>query len=180
VGSSAWDARVPYQDEIGAALKQARQNAYDQGDFYRVSSADMARSMSEEDYLAWGVAQLKAVFPDDDTWQPTGQEHRDEWRAAQVVVSGPDSLLESQPFSGTHSVIDMTHVADEPDYSAAAPPPAEYLRELFGTTEPSVAEIEAAINEHRLHGFGRGHGMYLIGYEEGKPKEIFFVGHSGD
>jgi len=106
--------------------------------------------MSEEDYVALGIAELKAVFPDDDTWEPTGQEHREEWRAAQVVVTGPDSLLESQPFSGTHSVIDMTHVADEPEYAAVAPAPAERLHELFGTTQPSVAAIEAAINDHRM------------------------------
>lgn len=138
MGASQWHARVPYQDDIGAALQQARQNAYDQQDFYQVAPGEKARSMSEPEYVAWGIEQLKAVFPDDDSWEPAGEECRDEWRAAQVVVTGPDSLLESQPFSGTHSVIDMTHVADEPDYHAVAPAPAESLQELFGTTQPAV------------------------------------------
>jgi hypothetical protein len=80
-----------------------------------------ALSVNEEEYVARGVAEIKAAFPDDGPWNPSDVGPRDEWRAAHVVVTGPDSLVEAQPFSGTHSVIDMTHVSDKPDYKAVAP-----------------------------------------------------------
>jgi hypothetical protein len=181
MGASAWHARVSYQDDIGAALQQARWDAYRRGDFYRMPPNEKARSMGEEEYVAWGIAQTRASVPAelaDVEW--SGDEHRDEWRAAQVVVTGPDSLVDAQPFSGTHSVIDMTHVADEPEYSAVSPAPQEYLMELFGTTRPTVAAIEAAMERHALDGFGRWCGMYLVGYTDDMPTDIFFVGYSGD
>jgi hypothetical protein len=96
------------------------------------------------------------------------------------VVTSPDTLLQAQPFSGTHSVIDMTHVADEPGYNAVSPALPEYLMELFGTTQPAVPVVEAAIEAAAMHGFGRWHGMYLLAYADNAPAAIFFVGHSGD
>lgn len=181
MGASAWHARVSYQPDIGAALQQARADAYRRGDFYRHRPNEQARSMSEDDYVAWGIAQTKASVPPelaDLEW--SGDEYRDEWRAAQVVVTDADSLLEAQPFSGAHSVIDMTYVASEPEVHAVAPAPAEYLLGLFGTTQPPSAAIETAIDEHRISGFARWQGMYLIGYSDAEPREIFFVGYSGD
>jgi hypothetical protein len=52
--------------------------------------------------------------------------------------------------------------------------------ELFGTTQPAVSAVEAAIEAAAIHGFGRWHGMYLLGYADNAPAAIFFVGHSGD
>jgi hypothetical protein len=181
MGASGWHSRVSYQDDIGAALRQARQTAYDQNDFYRVEADQHARSMDEEAYVAWGLEQRKVSVPAelaDVEW--TGGEFRDEWRAAQVTVTGPDSLLDAQPFSGAHSVIDMTHMSASPDYNAVAPAPEEFLLAEFGTAQPSVEAIEKALDEHRLHGFRRWHGMYLIGHTNGQPTDIFFVGASGD
>jgi hypothetical protein len=172
---------VPYQSDIGAALQQARTEAYQRGEFHRQRPNEKARCMSEDDYVAWGIAQTRASVPAalaDLDW--SGDEYRDEWRAAQVVVTGPDSLLDAQAFSGTHSVIDMTLVADQPTYHAVAPAPAEYLLALFGTTEPSVTVVAEAVAAHRLAGFARWQGMYLIGYSGAQPAEVFFVGHSGD
>jgi hypothetical protein len=172
---------VSYRDDIAAALEEARWDAYRRGDFYRMSSNERARSMGEEEYVAWGIAQTKASVPPelaDVEW--SGDEYRDEWRAAQVEVTGPDSLLEAQPFSGTHSVIDMTWVAAEPGHGAVAPAPQEYLMELFGNTQPAVAAVEAAVEARAVDGFARWQGVYLVGYVQSRPAEIFFVGHSGD
>ncbi|MEU7867374.1 hypothetical protein [Dactylosporangium sp. NPDC049140] len=181
MGASGWHARVSYQNDVRAALQQARWDAYRRGAFYRESPNEQARALGEEEYVAWGIADIKASVPPELAgleW--SGDQHRTEWRAAQVVVTGPDSLVDAQPFSGTHSVIDMTGVADEPGHTMVAPAPREYLMELFGTTQPTVAAVEAAIEAHAMHGFGRWHGMYLFGYADRKPVEIFFVGRSGD
>jgi hypothetical protein len=181
MGASGWHARTSYQDSIDAALQQARLDAYNRGDFYRRPPNEQARSMGEEEYVAWGIERTKASLPPelaDAEW--SGDEYRDEWHAARIVVTGPDTLLSSQPESGTHSVIDMTHVADKPTYNAVAPASVNYLQELFGTPEPAVTAIEDAIAAGRIDDFGRWCGIYLIGYQDGRPDTIFFVGHSGD
>ncbi len=180
MGASGWHARVPFQSDIAAALQQARQQAYDRGDFYRDPPSPQALAMSEEEYIALGIAEAKAWFPDDDTWNPSDTAPREEWRAAHVVVTGPDSLVEAQPFSAAHSIIDMTHVSDEPDHQAVAPATNGHLRQVFGTTQPTPDAIETAINDRQLVDFGGWRGMYLVGYRDGLPVEIFFVGHSGD
>jgi len=172
---------VPYQHDVGAALQQARWDAYRRGDYYREPPSEEARAMGEEEYVAGCIAWIKASVPADladAEW--SGDQFRHQWRAARVVVTSPDTLLEAQPFSGTHSVIDMTQVADEPGYNTVAPAPPEYLLELFGTTQPAASAVESAIEAAAMHGFGRWHGMYLLAYADGAPTEIFFVGHSGD
>src|SRR5262245_4975929 len=63
MGASAWHARVSYQDDIGAALQQARWDAYRRGDFYRESPNEEARAMGEEEYVASGIAYIKASVP---------------------------------------------------------------------------------------------------------------------
>lgn len=172
MGASGWSARVPYQEDIAAALQQARQRAYEEGDFYRDPSVERLRSMSEEEYVAWGLAQVGGdADPDQFRWL---------WQAAQTEVTGPDSLLASQPESGTHSIIDMTRVSDRPAFGAVAPVPVELLQESFGTTRPTVEAVEKAIDEGRIYGFRSWCGMYLIGYRDDQPAEIFFVGYSGD
>ncbi len=137
--------------------------------------------MGEEEYVDRCIARIKASVPPDRAdveW--SGDEFRGGWRAAQVIVTSPDTLLEAQPSAGTHSVIDMTRVADEPGYNVVAPAPPEYLMELFGTTRPAVSVVETAIEGAAIHGFGRWHGMYLLAYVDNTPAMIFFVGHSGD
>jgi hypothetical protein len=176
VGASVWCVRVSYQDDIDAALQQARQDAYDRGDYYREEPDNRARSMTEQEYVAWGQAQV----PVPEGWEPNSEEHREAWRAAQVEVTGPDSLLDAQPFSGTHSIIDMITVSDVPDYNTVAPAPEDRLLELFGTARPSTAVIEAAIARGDLEGFARWHGMYVLAFEDDKPSDIFFLGWSGD
>src|SRR5690348_7057209 len=81
VGASAWHARVPYQHDIGAALEQARWDAYRRGDYYREPPNEEARAMDEEEYVARGVAWIKTSVPADLAdveW--SGDEFRAEWR----------------------------------------------------------------------------------------------------
>ncbi|MBV1850731.1 hypothetical protein [Catellatospora tritici] len=183
MGASAWHAHVPYQDDLDAALRQARWNAYHARAFYRVAPNETALSMTEDEFVAWSVesqreALLEAFGPDD--WEPDDSDARTEWRAAHVVVDGPDSLLEAQPYAGTHSVIDMTDVAAEPEFGAVAPVPDELLDQVFGTRRPTPAAVRQAVAEHAVNGFGRWYGAYIIAYEEATPAEISFFGWSGD
>jgi hypothetical protein len=79
---------------------------------------------------------------------------------------------------GTRSILDILDIGDEPDFCLAAPLEDELLEELYGTTQPTRAMIEA--NDEFLEDVERGHGVYIIAYEQGEPKEIYFAGYSFD
>jgi hypothetical protein len=74
----------------------------------------------------------------------------------------------------------MTGVGEQPDYNVVAPVPDDLMETIFSTRTPTVADVEAAVLADRLDRYGRWHGTYVVGYEDGRPNTIFFVGHSGD
>ena len=183
MGASQWSRTVPYQADLDAALRQARDEAYREGDFHRVEPDPRARTMSEREYVALEVAAMRAswveAFGEQDAGEPDDGMARDAWRAAQVDVTGPDSLLASQPFAGTHSVIDMTGVAERPEGGKVAPLPGAELERWFGTRCPDAAAVERALAEG-LSGFERWQGAYVIAYAGERPATIHFFGWSGD
>jgi hypothetical protein len=183
MGASLWSACAPYQHDLDAALQKARQDAYERGDFYREEPSAEARTMTEDEYVDRQMAEIRAGLPQefiDEGWEPGDDDVREVWHAAQIEVTGPDTLLASQPFSGTHSVIDMTGVGKVPADGLVAPVPDAVLDDLFGTGRPNAADVEAAIGRHAIDDFGRGHGAYLIAYDGDNPAVIYFLGHSGD
>ncbi len=174
MGASGWSCQVPYQPDIAAALEQARAEAYRDGDFYRETPDPKALELTEEQFLAEHFGPGPADEDD-----PGYEEVQLAWRSAHVTVTGPDSLLEAQPFSGAHSVIDMTDVAAYPEFGAVAPLPDADLDRWFGTRQPDSPAVEKALREG-LDGFGRWCGAYVIAYADGAPSRIHFFGWSGD
>jgi hypothetical protein len=90
-----------------------------------------------------------------------------------------EEVMNNMGADGTGSILDITTVADEPNYFAVAPLSREQMVELFGTDRPTRQMIE------RNHGelyelMDRGQGVYVISYEGDKPSEIFFGGYSFD
>ncbi len=171
MGAAEWVSRVPYQPDIAAALQVARWDAFRAGGHSRDPEPDPGlRSMTEDEYVAWCEAEHGPDFG--------GEVARMEWRAAQVDPVDPDSLLASRPFDGTGTVIDMTGVAATPESGRVAPVTGEMLDAMFLTRTPSTQQVEAMLPNLDL--YGRGHGTYIIGYRDGSPDTIFFVGHSGD
>jgi hypothetical protein len=79
---------------------------------------------------------------------------------------------------GTGSILDITTVADEPNFFAVAPLSAETLINLFGTERPTRRMIEE--NTDFYEDIERGQGIYIVAYEGDKPSEIFFAGYSFD
>jgi hypothetical protein len=53
MGTSQWNRRVPYQPVMDAASRQARQEAYAEGDYYRREADPQTREPNEEEYVAW-------------------------------------------------------------------------------------------------------------------------------
>jgi len=177
VGSSGWFSRVPYQPDIAAALQVARWRTFRSGEYHHRRPIPEARQMTEDEYVAWYASTLDEFAR---SMSRNYEECRVEWRAAQIDPVDPDSLLASYPYGATVSVIDMIGVADKPTDDMVAPADDQLLEELFSTLTPSTADVEAIASTYSLDPYGRGRGAYIIGYRDGKPDTIFFVGFTGD
>jgi hypothetical protein len=80
---------------------------------------------------------------------------------------------------GTHSVLDVNGISDTPRYGSATPLDGEERKAIFGTTQPTHAQVKEkqdALIQHRR----RGMASYVVVYTDGEPTEIAFAGISGD
>ena len=172
MGASGWISRVDYQPDIAAALEIARWDAFRSGHFYR-NAEELAhtRTMSDEQFAQW---------VDDEVGPLNADQIRELWIATRTEPQDPDMLLTAQPYSGTHSVIDMTSVAATPDFSTVAPLSPHAYENVFSTQTPSTEAVAAAAAARSFDLYDRWQGMYVIGYRDGSPETIFFLGFSGD
>jgi hypothetical protein len=90
-----------------------------------------------------------------------------------------EEAVELADADGTASILDITTVADEPDFCAVAPLSDEALMELFGTDRPTRQQIEENVFDV-YENIERGQGFYVIAYQDGSPSEVFFGGYSFD
>ena len=89
-----------------------------------------------------------------------------------------EEALADSDADGTRSILDISGIADEPDFGVACPLSPEVLQDLYGTTQPSLAAVEA--NMAFLEDVERGHAVYIVCYTGGAPTELFFAGYSFD
>ncbi|HLW66117.1 MAG TPA: hypothetical protein VKS79_12470 [Gemmataceae bacterium] len=89
-----------------------------------------------------------------------------------------EEAMEDADADGTHSILDIFHIADEPDFCCATPLSEERMHELYGTTQPTRELVER--NMDFLEEVDRGHAVYLILFKDGKPNELMFAGYSFD
>ena len=76
-----------------------------------------------------------------------------------------EEVMEEVEEEGTRSILDLDHVADEPDFCAVAPFPDHILADLYGTTQPTREMVEQ--NMDFLESIMRGQGAYIILYKNG-------------
>lgn len=86
--------------------------------------------------------------------------------------------MDDSDADGTRSILDISSIAEDPDFGVACPLPPDVLQSLYGTTQPSLAAVEA--NMDFLEDVERGQAVYVIFYSGGKPSELFFAGYSFD
>jgi hypothetical protein len=79
---------------------------------------------------------------------------------------------------GTRSILDISGIADDPDFGVACPLSPDVLRSLYGTTQPTLAAVEG--NMDFLEDVERGHAVYVVCYTGGTPTELLFAGYSFD
>ena len=88
-----------------------------------------------------------------------------------------EDALEASAEEGTRSILDLDHVADEPDFGAVTPLDDEFLEELYGTTRPTRDQV---MDLEFLEEVERGHGVLITIYRDGRPDEYMFAGYSYD
>ena len=190
---------MPYEADISAALQRLRDDVFARGDY---------DSGPSEDELLAAAKRMSARLPEWDSWIERCKEAAaklpESMRAqyienAQRMKKGimeygsspakPErkpktikALLKQRAESGTHSILDITSISAEPQFSAISPFPRAKLSEFFQSETPSRAEIEEAYDSESFEDFvsERWQGVYTIAYRDGKPDEIFFAGCSGD
>ena len=89
-----------------------------------------------------------------------------------------EEAMEAADADGTRSILDLDHVGDEPDFCTATPLADEVLLDLYGTTRPTRAMVEA--NMDFLEEIERGHGVVITLYRDDQPNELMFAGYSFD
>ena len=92
--------------------------------------------------------------------------------------SSIDAARQAADADGTRSILDVSRISTKPDFDAVAPLDETELMELFGTTEPTVADIENG--DELFDQIERGQGVYVVVYEDDEPSQIFFAGYSYD
>jgi hypothetical protein len=89
-----------------------------------------------------------------------------------------EEALDASMEDGTRSILDIARVESEPDFCVAAPFSEDELVDLFGTTQPTKADVERS--NDLFADIDRGHCRYVVLYESGVPTELFFAGYSFD
>jgi len=96
---------------------------------------------------------------------------------------GATGCLQDAAENGTHSILDIDHTADIPEFGCATRLLKQRLLKCFGTTTPSAQQVTdaRALLEEVTEDVRRWEAVYLTEYDEtGKPLEYMFIGASGD
>lgn len=168
MGASGWAYFVPYQADVAAALQTLRADIFHRGDVVNEVN-ERLKLYRNGDYDPYTTAPRFRFDTDDlERWLSSPQPETIE------------DLIKILGDTGTHSVLDIDGVAETPGWRMMAPLSEEELVSLFGTTQPSRAQIET-LDRWRLYATRRRwQGGYIVAYTSGEPNELFFFGYSGD
>lgn len=72
----------------------------------------------------------------------------------------------------------ISRVSEQPDFFSAAPLSEGELQTCFGTSRPTLGDIQGG--NAFWDTIERGHARYVIVYADDQPKNIFFAGYSFD
>jgi hypothetical protein len=178
MGATGWTYTTPYETEPEVALERLREEIFAAGDYLppggimRFPQLPPGTSLRIQIIMAAlrAIAALSVAIH----WIARGG------RQPRSI----DELLHMTGESGTHSILDITHIADIPEFCAATPLSKHRYLKFFGTTTPTRAQIDAASDAHGEQfdeGIRRWEAVYIVVHDEsGSPVEYVFVGASGD
>lgn len=199
MGATTWTYFTPYDANTEAALERLREQVFREGRYERfvLSSEDLAYFQDDTEATAPAVPLEKQMLQQPGEtmaqWAIRVQKLLHQTVAKAAAEEEPissekpttiDELLEEQGESGTHSILDIYGISDEPEFGTVSQMPAEELEQIFGTHQPTRKMIEDkagdyALVEHPLVS-ERWQGVYFAVYHNGNPAELYFIGTSGD
>lgn len=183
MGATGWSYVTPYDPDADEALQALRDDVFARGDYGawtgrwrnlahpRVLRAALANPLLLL-FLALGLPLLALTALAQ--WLARGG------RGPRSI----DEALRDAAESGTHSILDITHTADIPEFGAAVPlSKAAHLR-LFGTTTPTaehLARVDPATLTDLIDSIRRWEAVYFAIHDaDGRPVELHWYGCSGD
>jgi len=101
-----------------------------------------------------------------------------EYRGSEDEPDSIEEALENMDADGTASILDIDHVADEPEPAGVTVLSADETKRYFDTERPSRADIERSSDF--WEGIGRGEAICVVLYSGDRPSELYFAGYSFD
>jgi hypothetical protein len=160
MGASGWNYFVPYHDDIELSLSQLRNQIFKEKKYYQPA--------------AWLLEMHELNYFDEDGFD----------EAVSSVNRIPDprtieELINQAAETGTHSILDINGISDQPNILKLSPLTGEEKLQIFGTEYPSIEQAKREIERlQKLRGSWQG--VYQTLYVNGKPNQILYAGCSGD
>jgi len=101
-----------------------------------------------------------------------------EYRGSDAEPATIEEALENMDADGTASILDIDHVADEPEPTGVTVLAPADAKRYFGTERPGRADVEQA--DRFWDGIGRGEAVCVVVYDGDRPSELYFAGYSFD
>jgi len=203
MGASGWSYFVPYQEDVAEALKMLQEHIFVEERYTanwwydsipNTCWDDMWRVMSKL-HQSW--IEIAGI---DRSWEGFAQAVLEELarvleeKQIAIVLPKPpqtiEDLLQQTDADGTHSILDIAGIAEQPAFRMATPLSREEHLALLGTEKPTRARVEAALVQQReqrkpwekgLEDIRGGwQAIYFIVYKDDTPDELCFCGLSGD
>jgi hypothetical protein len=180
MGAELWCHEAPWHADAGAALKalQAR---------FLADHYDLPTLLPQ--HLAWARESVAAVKDEGDTYGllEIYQEAVTllERLCNEPIPDSPEAQIEivrriyANSGQGIGNVLDVTAVADQPEFDEAQRLSAEEILRLLGDAQPTLAQAAGAIDKINEE-LGRGECVCFPAYENGKPIGWYFVGNTID
>jgi hypothetical protein len=181
MGATGWKYTTPFDPDPEVALQRLREETFAAGDYlppggiFRLPHMrDLPPGVPLKLRLVMAALRAFAAVAVAAHWLARGG------RQPRSI----DELLVMTGDSGTHSILDITHTADIPEFSAAVPLSKHRYLKFFGTLTPTRAQVDAALaapGEGPGEGVRRWEAVYITIHDEtGTPLDYVFLGASGD
>lgn len=190
MGKSDWSYFTPFHDDPEVALQELRELIFQRGDFVNPPQESLnyflALAPIEQNAYLVTMRNFRQKFglPSNSSYDSIASRIS----SLQEQMRSIDGLFREFADEGTHSILDIIHVAyewilhEEFQYRYAYPLPAQLVEQYISSATPSHEQVEMAIErifEGDWH-YGPWVAIYFTVYSEGQPTELFFAGSTGD
>lgn len=174
MSGTRWEYYVRYRSDIDAALQALRQEVFERELYRDPWTGDAPHS--DEVLLSPEIRQWLKI-----TKRAEGEEQTPCFACTPSTIPELRELAEEH---GTHSILDIDHVAPVSEFEALFPLSETQLTDLFGTTRPTRADLDRwrhrAPSDEEPPLYRHWEGISIVIYKDDIPDELYFQGASGD